>query len=399
MQPTIQEKVRLAEYAEVDMMQMLYRLWAGRKIILAAGLASMLLGFVGAKLLNQYRVEGVFIFGGSIPYKTKTIKENNAEEKKGISPPEFKRLSATYLSEDHFKSYAKEKQLEDFPPVQELQALFKKKNGFEGHAAPLYKVSKQDAKDIVGTAMDAENAVIGLRLTFQSDTAEAARGQVDWLAEYVIDGLLYSDLVERFRDAREQLEIRKLQLDGEIQLNRRLLETYKQRALDLQRIAGRFPNASSKADRQVISVTEDTAQYLPPQTLLATNEVLISRANEKIRDARLEQTRIDRLLKYHEAVTPLFQQTVSGKALLAGLVREEHVLFDGAKQSDEVTLEVKNQIKIDNQAMELLYLKKSRIVSMQVMPTSRPVQTAGIAMILGLILAAMFVLLKRPLQQ
>ena len=399
MQPAIQEKVRLAEDAEVDLMSLLYRLWADRKIILAVGLVFMLLGFVGAKLLNQYRVEGIFIFGGQIPYKTKSAEEKTAEDKKGITPPDFKRLSATYLSEDHFKSYAQEKQQEDSSAVQELQALFKKKNGFEAHVVPLYKVSKQDAKDIVGTAMDAENAVIGVRMTFQGDTAEAARGQVNWLAEYVIDGLLYSDLAERFRDAREQLEISKLQLDGEIQLNRRLLETYKQRAQDLQRIAGKFPGASSKTDRQVISVTEETAQYLPPQTLLATNELLISRANEKIRDARLKQARIDRLVKYHEAVTPLFQQTVSGKTLLAGLVREEHVLFDNAKQSDDVTLEVRNQIKIDNQAMELLYLKKSRIVSMQVMPTARPVLTAGIALMLGLMLAAMFVLLKRPLRQ
>lgn len=399
MQTAIQENVRQTEDAEVDLMQLLNRLWAGRKIILAVGLVCMLLGIIGAKLLNQYRVEGVFIFGGAIPYKTKTINEMSEEEKKGIAPPDFKRLSATYLSEDHFRSYVKEKQQENLPAVQELLALFKKKNGFEAHVQPLYKVSKQDAKDVVGTAKDVENAVVGMNMSFQSDTAETARGQVIWLSEYVIDGLLYSDLVERFRDAREQLEIRRLQLDGEIQLRRRLLETYKLRAQDMQRIAGKFPGASSKSDRQVISVTEENAQYLPPQTLLATNELLISRANEKIRDARLEQARIDRLLKYHEAVTPLFQQTVSGKALLAGLVREEHVLFDNAKQSDDVTLEVRNQIKIDSQAMELLYLKKSRIVSMQVMPTARPVLTAGIGLLLGLMLAAVFALLKRPVRQ
>lgn len=404
MQTAIEKDIRQTGDYEFDLMQMLNRMWAGRKLIIAAGLTCMLLGFAGAKLMNQHRVEGVLIFGGSIPYKTKNIEKQDSEkqeieEKKGIAPADFKWLSATYLSEDHFKAYIKEKKQEGSPAVQELLTLFNKKGGLEVSVAPLYKVSKQDLKDIVGVVKDGENTVIGMNLKYQSDSAEAAREQVQWLAEYVMDSLLYGDLLERNRNARQQLEIKRLQLVGVIQSERRLLETYKQRAADLQRIAGRFPSVSSKADRQVVSVTEETAQYLPPQTLMATNEVLISRANEKIQNARLEQARFDRLLKYYEAVMPLFQQTFSGKVLLAGFAKEERGLFDGTKQSDDVTLEVRNKIKIENQGMELLYLNKSRIVSMQTYQTARPMLFAGVALLFGLMLAAMFVLLQRPLKQ
>ena len=312
-----------------------------------------------------------------------------------MTPADFKRLSAIYLSEDHFDAYVKELKQEGRPEVQELRQTFQKKNGLEAHIAPLYRVSKQDAKDVVGFSAVQGNAVIGLILEDQRTEAGNARNSVDWLKEYAIDSILYGDLMERFRYERQQLEIKKLALEGQILENKRLLENYRQRELDLQHIAGRFPNAGAGQERQVISVTEDTAQYLPPQTLLATNEVQISRINEEIRDARLEQARIALLLKYHEALGPVIQSTTSGKKLLDALKAQEALLFGSKKQLDDVELEVRNSIIVDNKAMELLYLNKSRIVSMQTNSTARPVLMAAVGLALGLILAAMVSLLRR----
>ena len=171
---------------------------------------------------------------------------------------------------------------------------------------------------------------------------------------------------------------------------------------DLKKIVTRYPDAAGQASRQVVSISDETARYLPPVTQLMTTEVLASEAMEKIHKARREQQQNILLREYYDKAKTLVDNTKSGEDILRGLEPVKTEVFKDKNMEDDTVKEVFNQITIDNQTAISLYLEKSRFIAGPSLPENLSLRlsvTVLFSLFIGLMLSFAVIFGRKSLQE
>ena len=172
--------------------------------------------------------------------------------------------------------------------------------------------------------------------------------------------IIYTDIL-RFKHVEMTAKI--TALENEIIVNNERLSYFRRSGDDLKKIVSRYPEIAGQASRQIVSVNDETARYLPPVTQLMTTEVLASEATEKIHKARREQQQNVLLREYYDKAKILVDNTKSGEDILRGLEPVKVEVFKNKNMEDDTVKEVFNQITIDNQTAISQYLEKSRFIA------------------------------------
>lgn len=381
---------------DISLVDMLLPLWHSRRVIAIVTLTASVCGLAGSLYLAQYESEGFYHFGGAIPVKhiAEGAAESEADRATGITLSNYKRFSASYATSDRFADYVNDRKLESTASLNDLSNVFASRDGISKLIEPVYPFTKLDAKALIGNPKDDSNNVIGLRISYVGRSPEIAQQVVGQLGSYVMDSIAYQVYSEELRFKQSEFTEKITRLENAIIRKNELLDNYHRRESDLKHIVSRYPESSKSASRQVISVTEDSARYLSPITLLVTTEVQASEAKESIRKYKREQQQSVLWLEYYRHAKELLDATRSGEALLLGLESVKESVFKNKNLEDDVVREVYNMITIDNQNAIDLYLKKSRFVAGPTLPvhsTAHPLRAAAVGLMLGLFLSAMLV--------
>jgi hypothetical protein len=400
----------------ISLTEILVPLWRSRWMILLVTLAIAVCGLVGVFYFAQYKSEGFLQFGGAIPaVKDKEQmpetgkdrdqtrekdrekdkdKDKDKEHGPGISLSDYKGYAASYATAERFADFVKDKKLGSTVGIDKLVEIFNSRDGITKLIEPVYSFTKLDAKELMDLPKDSNNNIIGLRISYASRNPENAQQMVGLLGMYVMDSIIYQIYSNELQFKRSEIIAKMTKLDNVIITNQELLEKYRRQGADLKQIINRHPESSMQAARQVISVTEDNARYLPPVTLLVTTEVQASEANETIRKAKREQRQSALWLEYYDHAKAILDRTQSGESILRGLEPVKESVFKGKNLEDDVIKEVYNSITIDNQIAINLYLEKSRFIAGPTLPThssARPLLVLVISLVLGLCLAILLV--------
>jgi hypothetical protein len=189
-----------------------------------------------------------------------------------------------------------------------------------------------------------------------------------------------------------------IKLDNAIIANKTRLEEYRRRAAELKQIVARNPGSEGQATRQVVTITDENARYLPPATQLATTEVQATEANEEILKARREQQQNILFLEYYERAKGLLDSTKSGETVLRGLEAAKTAVFKDKNLEDDIVKEVYNKITVDNRNAINVYLDKSRFIAGPTLAqksTARPALALVVSLILGFFLAVLIVFSRK----
>ena len=374
----------------ISLTDILVPLWRSRWMILFVTLVVAACGLAGTWYYAQYKSEGFLQFGGAIP----VVKEQDKELGIGILLSNYKRYSASYATGERFADFVKDQKLGATEGIANLSEIFASRDGITKLIEPIYSFTKLDAKELMDQPKDSSNNVIGLRINYASRSPENAQQMVRLLGKYVMDSIIYRIYADELEFKRSEMMVKMTKLDNVIITNNELLEKYRRKGANLKQIISRYPESSRQAARQVISVTEDNARYLPPVTLLVTTEVQASEANESIRHAKRELQQSVLWLKYYDQAKALLDETKSGEAVLRGLEQIKESVFKGQNLEDDAIKEVYNTITIDNQNAINLYLGKSRFIAGPTLPmhsSQRPRMVLVISLVLGLFLAVLLV--------
>lgn len=356
---------------KISLTDFLVPLWRSRWMVLFATLSVAACGLAGSLYFAQYKSEGFFQFGGVIP----AVKEK--ELSSNISLSDYKKYAASFATSEQFANFVQEKKLESTVGINSLHKTFASPNGIMKQIEPI---------------KDSSNNVIGLSINYASRSPENAQQMVALLGRYVMDSIIYQIYSDELQFKRNEMMAKTIKLKNDIIANKELLDKYRRKGVDLKQIASRYPESSRQASMQVILVTEDSARYLPPVTLLAATEVQASEANESIRTAKRDQRQSSLLLEYYDHAKALLDGTKSGETLLRGLEPVKESVFKGKNLEDETIKEVYNTITIDNQNAIDLYLVKSRFIAGPTLPTySSPSKriVLAVSLVLGLFLSVL----------
>jgi len=372
---------------EFDMVEFIGILWRSRGLIIGGTIIVTALCMSGALFFDKYKSDGFLQFGGAIP-EQKSLKDKDAEPAPGITLSDYKRYSAAFSTSERFTEYVKQNKLENDSDVISLRKDFASRNGIGKIIEPVYPYTKLDAKELLSDVKEGDNNVIALHISYAADTPEGAQHTVALLGKYAIDTIIYmiySDML-RFKSADISAKITKL--DNTIIENKEKLELFRRKGASLKKIVGRYPDSSSEASRQVVSVTEETARYLSPATQLMTSEVESTEADEAIYKAKREQIQYRILTEYYDRAKTLVDSNKSGELILRGLESIKQSVFKDKDLQDETIKQVYNQISIENEKATNLYLNKTRFIAGPSYPEHRSTRLSialGLSLLAGLL--------------
>ena len=389
------------EVRVIPLNDFLAALWRKRWMMLIVTLLTMACGIAWSLFDARYASNGFFQFGGPIPIVTPKPKEKDKEKEKepgpGISLSDFKRYSASFATTERFNEYLNDKKLAAQPGVDELRRLFVSRDGISRVIEPVYPFTKVDAKELMEQPKDSSNNVIGLRISYEGKTPEIAQESVGLLGRYAMDSIIYLLYLDNLRFKHEEMLTKIVRLDNAIISSKTQLDEYRRKTAELKQIIGRNPTGESQSGRQVVTVNEDNARYLPPATQLMTTEVQISETNEAILKAKREQAQDKLLLEYYDRARQLLASTKSGETILRGLEGVKTAVFKDKNMDDDVVKEVYNMITVDNQNAVNVYLDKSRFIAGPTYPnrsTARPALALALSMLVGLFLSLLIIFVR-----
>ncbi|MCL6483757.1 hypothetical protein [Janthinobacterium lividum] len=352
---------------EYSLTEILIALWKGRKLIAGGTVVMMILCVLFTLYTATYKSEGFYQFGGAIPVP----KEQSNNETPGIALGDYKRYAAALSSSGRFDDYMQQVKLNNDPNVQELRRTLIGRDHFSKLLEPIYPMTKLDAKELMDTAKDISNNVIGLRISYQATTPQDAQRMVALLGRYAMDSVTYLVYSDFLRSKHLDLTSKITKLDNEIISNKVKLESFSRKGDTLRKIVSRYPDAVVQGSRQVVSVTEDSARYLSPSTQLMSTEVDALMANEAILKALREQKQIFILREYYDGAKSVLDNNKSGEAVLRSLESVKENVFKKKDLNDESVKEVFNAITVENQKATAVYLEKSRFIAGPTLPENR----------------------------
>lgn len=382
---------------------LLKTVWQGRRTLLAITLLTVAAGLAGRMLFSEYKSEGFFQFGGTIPMVKKTAdKEKEKEPSPGIKLADYKRYAAAFKSNERFMDFLVQHKLEQSPSTNALRRSFASREGVSKWIDPVFPFTKLDAKELLEDPKDGNNNVIGLRISYDDKDPKVAQSIVGLLGRYTQDTIVYIIYSDILRFKHIEMTAKITALDNEIIENNERLAHFRRSGDDLKKIVTRYPDAAGQASRQVVAITDETARYLPPVTQLMTTEVLASEAMEKIRKARREQQQNILLREYYDKAKTLVDNTKSGEDILRGLEPVKAEVFKNKNMEDDTVKEVFNQITIDNQTAISLYLEKSRFIAGPSLPENLSLRlsvTILFSLFVGLVLSFAVIFGRKSLQE
>ncbi|GAB3539450.1 hypothetical protein GCM10027343_06920 [Noviherbaspirillum agri] len=377
---------------------------AARKEICIVTGVIMSITFVSFLLVAEYKSQGFIQFGGAIPMLMGKEKEKEREKDKennknmerapGISLSDFKRYAAAYTTSERFEDYVQDKNLADMEGVKDLSRVFSSRQGISQNIEPVYPFTKLDAKELMEQPKGSSNNVIGLRINYQARSPEIAQKMVGVLGNYAMDSIIYFIFSDMLRFKHDEIQVRITELENVIITKKVELEEYRRRVAYLKQIIDRNPIGRNDVPRQVVTITEDSAKYLPPATLLMTTEVQTVEANEAIIKAKREQMQYRLLLEYYDGVKARLDETKSGEKVLRSLEGIKASVFKDKNLEDDIVKEVYNMITVDNQDAVNLYLEKSRFIAGPTLPNHSTVRKGlvlAMGFVMGLLLSILFV--------
>ena len=384
---------------EFDVTEFIGILWRSRVLIVGGTVIITALCMSGAIFFDKYKSDGFLQFGGAIPDRAllKT-KDSEPEPAPGIMLSDYKRYSAAFSTSERFGEYVKQNKLETDADVIALRKVFASRNGIGKIIEPVYPFTKLDAKELLNNAKEGDNNVIALHISYAADNSESAQRTVALLGKYTVDTIIYmiySDML-RFKSAELTTKITKL--DNTIIENNEKLELFRRKGASLKQIVAHYPESSSQAARQLVSVTEETARYLSPTTQLMTSEVESDEANEAIYKAKREQTQYSLLREYYDHAKMLVDNNKSGEMILRGLEPIKQSIFKNKDLKDETIKQVYNLITIENEKAINLYLNKTRFIAGPSYPEHRSTRLSialGVSLLAGLFLSVGLALARR----
>lgn len=371
---TVGEHVSLSEFSSA--------VWNSRLLIIFITLLVVAIGSVSLFLTAKYRSQGFLQFGGPIPIVITKLRDEPGENsrdkdkekdkdndpKPGIALPDFKRYSAAFSTAERFHDYVAEMHLENDPRAVELLKVFYSRAGIGDVIEPVYPFTKLDAKELMEQPKDTSNNVIGLRIAYAGNTAELAQGVVGMLGRYVMDSIAYVNYSDNFRFQHDELQTKLVKLDNYIISKKMQLDEFERHANDLRQIISRNPKVADQNGRQVVTITEDNARYLPPATQLATTEIQLADAKEAILRAKREQLQTQLLLEYYANAKKLLDSTHSGEKVLRELENLKQAMFKDKNLNDDIVKQIYNRLTVENQTAVTIYLEKSRFIAGPTLP-------------------------------
>lgn len=374
----------------VSMTNFLTIAWRQKLVILAIVLLSVLVGQLWSRMHVNYRSEAVLQFGGEISEDTVELKDVAPR----ISLEDYSRYAAAFFSAERFDEFVREKKLELTTGLVEARNTIVAPNAISRIVEPVYSFAGLDDKVGRKLSSNDNNGVVGLRIEYSNASPEVAQTVVNFLGQYAMDSVAYAAYADFFERKERQIKAKMAALERKIVDATIELENFRRKASSLKEIIARHPEATRLDPRQIISITEETAKYLSPVTLLMTTELQAAELRNSIPEIEREQKQNTVLLEYYNRAKLILDRTKSGMTLQTELESLKEALCASENVQDLSVKYVCSTLSSDHQIAANRYFYSNRFITpptLPVHPTRSSLRVLMMSLAAGLILSLFYV--------
>jgi hypothetical protein len=289
-------------------------------------------------------------FENSADLRKSTVKNGNE-----LSIPSFKSSSVRFYNPERLKFFADYKIMPDI--WEKISVSFKNSEDIRKRIKPIYAHSKEDARETGGSLpTDQKNVVIGVELSYESDSPQHAQNIVSFLGEYVKDCLRYDHLFYYIQNGFNTAEIELNKIDNLIMDYHFMISQYTNKVIDIQTILTKYPDSARTEDRQVVSVQEGGYHYLSPVSQLVGIESKLADLRSELAETQRIKEKLVISRTYFSICKDLLEKAdSSGNFLLSQLVVIKSELLKDLNSEQDTTKESINHVSLDIQRFMNLY--------------------------------------------
>lgn len=177
--------------------------------------------------------------------------------------PAYRRLAVDSFDNQTLAAWIASKDSKADQRLDRLRAALPSRAAFETHFQPFLRVTKTDIRDLVSFKDEASNQVEGVVITFHATGADEAASLVQLGAQYLRDATLRNALFLWLQLEGNKASIEIERSDEIFRTNTFELGLLNTKLARLKQITPAATDRSSEAPRDILSITDTTAKYLP----------------------------------------------------------------------------------------------------------------------------------------
>jgi len=382
-----------ANVEEIDFTAIFSILWRRRKLIFFGTLAATLLAVAISFFIPKvYRSEGFYQLGN--PEK-KIVTEKEKENLIGIPIPLYKKSAPQFFNPDRFYLAASEWKPFSEKDLKKIKTSFRTTADISQWILPVYAYSKGDMRELAQMPKDESNSVLGLNLSYESDSPRKAYTYINFFGQYVRDCLLYTSLYDYIKN-EYSITFSGLSKNENsiIDLEFNLLQNTK-KMLDIKAILTKYPASAKIENRQLVSVQEGGSRFLAPVTQLVGIESILADQRRYLAELERKKEKLiiqrEYFLKCNDALIKIGRR---GETIFSQLKAIKSDVFEKKDFSKGTVKEVFNDLNIDLQTFDLAFFTNCRFISGPTLPTRHIKPRKSVIVVLACFLSFfLFVLL------
>lgn len=338
------------------------------RVPIAIGLiAGAIIGALASLYLVPYRSEAIYTIGvirtaSGQPGEPGTPQDpNSLGVGWGMSVEAFK-IAYSMLDREGFRRYLEHRHDEDARGAAEIARILASPDARSLALVPIYATTRADLRQLGDSSGPKENSAIAVQVTIGDKKPDEATRKAaivgDFIGETIFaaqaDGLIRNRL-EKYETARIASENRLL--DENFQIG-----TTGQKIARLQELRREVAGSHIADARQIVSVGDGGAHYLPPVTQLVGAESSLADLRERIAQEGRKRDVATLLVAYYRNAQRAIAEAGDSESLLAKLSSLlTGSLVQGATESE--LSEARNVASLDLNALRVLRTRYLRFAS------------------------------------
>lgn len=365
---------------QIDMSSLVAVLWKRWKLILFGTLGATILSIVISLFIPRtYLSEGFYQLGDvkktitmnkddttsiGIPFK-----ENTASV--GVAVQLYKSIAMQFSNLNHFQLIASQSKLLNEEIVKRIRVEFQTAADINKWIKPVYAYAKDDAREFVQMPKDNLNSVIGVSLSYETDSPDKALTHVRFFGEYIRDCVLYASLYNYVSDEYNNSISEMKKIENSVIGVRFQLSQNTNKLKDIQAILTNYPETARIENRQLVSIQEGGARFLSPVTQLVGIESTLADLRRQLENFEREKEKNSIRLEFFSLCNSNIAKIGEiGESFFLMLKATKDEVFKNKDHNKDAVKEVFNSLSIDLQTFELAFFNNCRFTSGPTFPTT-----------------------------
>lgn len=342
-----------------------------RYAILAGALAGGVVTAAVVILTLKYQSEGLYTLGAITPVEARLTGDVRITQplfpklyqfSRGLSLQDLK-IEYPRLDGERFKAFVDQRGTATDRVTERAIKLLESPSSRPELLSPVYGSTRADLRELGEQSKPVENLAIALQVSFAAPSPEDATRYATLLGDFVGESLFLSQAQLLVARRIEQYESQQLTYENELVKARVTIATTTDKINALESVRRRFPQMSTQAGRQVVSIADGGARYLSPAAQLVGMESTVADLRQEM--ALNEHGRnVSRLLSgYYAKARSALAKTTSSRPLIADLANLIDTSLPSGAGDDDDMRQARNYALLDLYVLRALRDDGLRFVS------------------------------------